>query len=285
MNPCKKQMEKSFQGKKWQIAPDQASQQIQNLCKHRLVASILASRGIHTLEEAAYYVGDKQPALSSPYEIPQLDIAIERIQKAILNQEKIIIYGDYDVDGTTSTALLVDCLEKLGADVGFFIPNRFTDGYGLNTKAVIQIKSQKQAKLLITCDCGITNFDEVKLAQSLGLDVIVTDHHSLPEVLPPAVAVLNPKLIDAKHPLHWLPGVGVAYKIAEALLTKANREEEIESFLDLVALGMIADMAPLRAENRLLVIAGLKVLNNTTRAGLQALLLRRRSRCCKAFFV
>lgn len=266
-------MKKSYFGKQWKTSLIKPSQKLSNFCANPLVSNILAKRGILDIEEASYYVGDKQPVYSSPYEIPDLDKAVKRIEQAIEKKENIVIYGDYDVDGTTSTALLSDVLEALGGKVSFFIPNRFTDGYGLNTKAVVQIKSQRKAQLLITCDCGITNFEEVKLAQSLGLDVIVTDHHSLPELLPPAVAVLNPKLLPDKHPLHWLPGVGVAYKLAEALLIKAGQTEMVEKLLDLVALGMIADLAPLKAENRLLVIDGLKILNNTTRPGLQALLL------------
>ncbi|MDX1920738.1 MAG: single-stranded-DNA-specific exonuclease RecJ [Candidatus Caenarcaniphilales bacterium] len=266
-------MKKSFFGKQWKTSSVEPSQDLINFCSNYTVANILAKRGIISVQEASYYVGSNPPIFSSPYEIPDLEKAIARIERAIDKQENIVIYGDYDVDGTTSTALLTNVLESLGAKVSFFIPNRFTDGYGLNTKAVVQIKSQRKATLLITCDCGITNFDEIKLAQSLGLDVIVTDHHSLPEILPPAVAVLNPKLLPDKHPLHWLPGVGVAYKLAEALLVKDGQPEAVHELLDLVALGMIADLAPLKAENRLLVIDGLKVLNNTTRPGLQALLL------------
>lgn len=266
-------MNKSYLGKKWLVNSGKPSAELIQHCQNPLIAKILLARDIKTAQEASYYIGKQKPAFSSYGEIPQIDLAIERIERAIAKQEQIVIYGDYDVDGTTSTALMVSALKLLGAQVSFFIPNRFTDGYGLNSKAVLQIKSRMKAKLLITCDCGITNFEEVKLAQSFGLDVIVTDHHSLPEVLPPAVAVLNPKLLPAEHALHWLPGVGVAYKLAEALLLRANKGEAIEPLLDFVALGMIADLAPLRAENRLLVIDGLKVLANTQRPGLKALLL------------
>jgi single-stranded-DNA-specific exonuclease len=262
----------SSSSKKWLICQENPPDELLEICPNILAAKLLVARKINTRQEALYYVGSERPAFSSPSELPQINKAIERIERAIEKQENIVIYGDYDVDGTTSTALMVDALKSLGAQVSFFIPNRFTDGYGLNSKAVVQIKTSRKAKLLITCDCGITNIEEVKLAQSLGLDVIVTDHHSLPEILPPALAVLNPKLLPVNHPLHWLPGVGVAYKLAEALLTRAGKEDRIPKLLDLVALGMIADLAPLRAENRLLVQDGLKLLTKTERAGLKALL-------------
>ncbi len=266
-----KQVE-SHKKKLWIVNQKEPSEALRDFCTHDLIARFLAAREVSTLEEAYYYYGSKRPAFSSAHEIPQMSQAAERIEIAIKNSEKIVVYGDYDVDGTTSTALLVDVLKLLGANVQFYIPNRFTEGYGLNSKAVLQIKSQLKANLLVTCDCGITNFEEVKLANSFGLDVIVTDHHSLPENLPPAVAVINPKLMSPVHPLYWLPGVGVVYKLSEILLHKFGLEEHIPAMLDLVALGMIADLAPLRAENRLLVVDGLKVLNTTSRVGLQALL-------------
>ncbi|HEY9886422.1 MAG TPA: single-stranded-DNA-specific exonuclease RecJ, partial [Vampirovibrionales bacterium] len=265
-------MQKSFWGKKWLLSDKKPKDDLTAFCDDELIAKLLVNRDVNSISQAQYYVGSNKPSYSAPSEIPQLDKAIQRINKAIEAEEKIIVYGDYDVDGTTSTALLVDCLRELNANVDFFIPNRFTDGYGLNTKAVISIKSKHKAKLLITCDCGITNFEEVKLAQSLGLDVIVTDHHSLPDELPPAVAVLNPKLLPAEHPLHWLPGVGVAYKLAEELCNLKGLPGKVPTFLDFVALGLIADLAPLRSENRLLVKDGLEVLKKTPRPGLQALL-------------
>ncbi|MDJ0625470.1 MAG: single-stranded-DNA-specific exonuclease RecJ [Candidatus Caenarcaniphilales bacterium] len=263
---------RTFLGKKWVVSQEEPSKDLLSLSNNKLVAKILASRGVQSQEEAQYYIGNQKPPYTNPNHIPQLNAAIERIEKALKREENIVVFGDYDVDGTTSTALLVDVLKKLGGRVSFLIPNRFTDGYGLNSKAIVQIKSQRKANLLITCDCGITNIEEVKLAQSIGLDVIVTDHHSLPEILPPAVAVLNPKLLPEKHPLHWLPGVGVAYKLAEELLNRAGKNDQIKPLLDLVALGMIADLAPLRSENRLLVQDGLKVLAETSREGLKALL-------------
>ena len=270
--------ERSLLGKTW-VIPDSLDSSgssffdelLQACAGDKLVARVLAAKEIDKLE-AAYYTGSAKRKHSSPSEIPNLDKAVLRIEKAIEKGEKICIYGDYDVDGTTSTALLKTALQTLGADCEHYIPNRFTEGYGLNSQAIVQIKSKKKAKLLITCDCGISNISEISMAKSIGLDVIVTDHHSLPEELPPAFAILNPKMLSSEHPLHWLPGVGVAYKLAEELFTRAGKEKKTKHFLDLVALGIIADLAPLRAENRLLAKEGLKELCITTKPGLRALL-------------
>lgn len=265
-------MIKSRSNKLWLLPEEDPSEDLKAFCNNELVAQVLNARQVKTSSEALYYFGSHRPAFTDAHEIPQLEKAVARIEKAIKDQEKIVVYGDYDVDGTTSTALMITTLQTLGGNASFYIPNRFSEGYGLNSKAVVTIKSKQKANLLITCDCGITNIEEVKLAQSIGLDTIITDHHSLPEELPPAIAVLNPKLLSSHHPLHWLPGVGVVYKLAEVLLARAGLEQEIQPLLDLVALGMIADLAPLRAENRLLVQDGLKILNNTQRVGLKALL-------------
>ncbi|MDX1918972.1 MAG: single-stranded-DNA-specific exonuclease RecJ [Candidatus Caenarcaniphilales bacterium] len=274
--PTQSLVDKQSLIRRWVLSETTPSEELLAVCPSPLVAQILANRGINTPEEARFYLelsGEHSPSESDPYAIPQMDLAVTRVERAIQKNERIFIYGDYDVDGTTSTALLYDALQKLGADVHYYIPHRLTEGYGLNSNAVVRLRSTEKAKLLITCDCGITNYAEVKLAQSLGLDVIVTDHHSLPEELPPAVAVLNPKLLAAHHPLHWLPGVGVAYKLAYALLSRADRQEAIRPLLDLVALGIVADLAPLRAENRLLAKEGMQVLNQTQRPGLKALLI------------
>ncbi len=265
-------MRHSFYRKKWSLPDSKPSADLKEFCQDDLIANFLQARNINTPSEASYYLGSDKPSFSAPNQILGLQKAVERIEKAITEKQNIVIYGDYDVDGTTSTALLTSTLKILGANISFYIPNRFSEGYGLNSKAVIKIKSQRKAHLLITCDCGITNFEEVQLAQSLGLDIIITDHHSLPDNLPPAIAILNPKQLPPNHPLHWLPGVGVVYKLAEELFNRHNLSEQIKPLLDLVALGMIADLAPLRAENRLLVLEGLKVLAKTERPGLKALL-------------
>jgi single-stranded-DNA-specific exonuclease len=168
--------------------------------------------------------------------------------------------------------VLLSVLRSLDANVDFYIPNRSSEGYGLNLKAVSVLASKHRTKLLITCDCGVSNFSEINLAKSLGVDTLVLDHHTMPELLPPAVAVVHPKLLNEGHPLFHLPGVGVAYKVCEALLAKFDRASEVEALQDYVTLGMIADLVPLVDENRYLVKIGLPKLVASTRPGIRALL-------------
>lgn len=235
-----------------------------------VIAKMLLNRGIDTVEKAKNYLYPESYEPSKPEEIGDLVKAKDRILEAIDKNEKIVIFGDYDVDGVTSTSCLLVTLKKFTDNVDFYIPSRLTEGYGLNLEAVKTIAKDLKAKLLITCDCGITNVKEVELANELGMDVIITDHHSLPEILPPACAVLNPKFLPEGHKLHFLPGVGVAYKLAEAILR--DKGMKADDLLDLVTLGMIADLAPLVDENRYLVQIGLPRLANTERMGLRELL-------------
>lgn len=241
-----------------------------------LIARLLTNRKIDSVKLAKYFLDLKNIDPSDSYEIPELKNAVIRIQQAITKQEKITIYGDYDVDGTSSTALLIRAFKMIGIVVNYYIPNRHSEGYGLN-KAALEAIYQEGSGLVITCDCGISNYDEVNFANSLGLDLIITDHHSIPENTPLSIANCNPKTLAEDHPLHYLPGVGVAYKLAEKILElniadKSEARALAESLLDLVALGMIADMAPLKSENRYLTIKGLNVLTKTRKAGLRELL-------------
>lgn len=237
-----------------------------------VIAKLLVNRGIDTVEKAKSYLNPEFYQPSKPEEIGDLLKAKNRILEAIDKKEKIVIFGDYDVDGVTSTSCLLITLRQFTNELDFYIPSRLTEGYGLNLEAVKTIAQKLKAKLLITCDCGITNVKEVELANELGMDVIVTDHHSLPEILPPAYAVLNPKFLPEGHKLHFLPGVGVAYKLAEAILEERKCSITSEDLLDLVTLGMIADLAPLVDENRYLVQIGLSKLANTDKIGLRELL-------------
>ena len=241
-----------------------------------LLARILVNRGVQDLAAARYYLDTLKIQASSPLEIPEISKAYERIEKAIQNKENILIYGDYDVDGTSSVALLYRAFGMIGIEVQYYIPDRHSEGYGINKQAIEKIHNELKVDLMISCDCGISNYDEVEYAQSIGLDVIITDHHSIPANPPPGIANCNPKTLPEEHPLHWLPGVGVAYKLAELILQnhldKAQAQVYSKSLLDLVALGMIADLAPLRAENRYLTQIGLEVLAKTRKAGLQELL-------------
>lgn len=236
-----------------------------------LLARLLAKRGLSTPADAEAYLNPTKYQPSPPDALPDMDRAVARIAQAIAGQEKVTIYGDYDVDGVTATAVMVTTLRTLGADVDFYIPSR-AEGYGLNLKAVSVLASKQRTKLLITCDCGISNFSEINFARSLGVDTIVVDHHTMPELMPPASAILHPKRLDETHPLFHLPGVGVAYKLAEALFIEHNQKDEIPRLLDFVTLGMIADMVPLTQECRYLVQVGMPQLVHSQRAGIKALL-------------
>ena len=197
--------------------------------------------------------------------------ALTRIYQALLSGENIAIYGDFDVDGITSTALLVKGLSILGARPTPYIPHRLTEGYGLTIDALRNLRNQG-ISLVISVDCGITAINQIKKAQRIGLDVIVTDHHTPLDELPPAVATINPKLSHSTYPFRELAGVGVALKLLQALFQGVGKEEQLEELLDLVALGTVADMSPLLGENRYLVKEGLKLLNNTPRLGIREMM-------------
>ena len=268
--------------KRWQIAPPIPSA-ILNSFKDisPIVGQVLYNRGIHDYPTAlAFFTAERHTAYN-PFKMSDMSKAVGRIRFAIQRQESIVIYGDFDADGVTSTALMVEVLEWLGANVRAYIPHRVDEGYGLNAEA-LKILKDRGAKLIITVDCGIRSLEEAEIAKRLGLDLIVTDHHSLGADLPDAHAVINPK--RDKPPVEtMLAGVGVAYKLAEALLnvhyandksTSAKREPfDLERLLDLVAIGTVADLAPLdRLENRLLVKGGLRQIRLARRMGLKHLL-------------
>lgn len=237
-----------------------------------MLAKLLIARGISDATEANAFLNMENYQATSPMELPDVDKAVARITQAIVMKENITIYGDYDVDGVTGTSVLYTVLKRLGASVSFYIPNRATEGYGLNLKAISILASKHRTKLIITCDCGVSNFAEINFAKSLGVESLVLDHHSMPELLPPAVGIVHPKRLDENHPLFHLPGVGVAYKVCEALLIDQGRESEVAELLDFVTLGMIADMVPLIRENRYLVKVGLPYLAKSPRPGIKALL-------------
>ncbi|MBQ2696510.1 MAG: single-stranded-DNA-specific exonuclease RecJ [Clostridia bacterium] len=202
-----------------------------------------------------------------------MDCAVERVIKAIRDKEKILIFGDYDVDGITSTAILVRFLKEAGAQVLYQIPDRFRDGYGLK-HSVIDFCKDEKVNLLITVDCGITSVDEVAYAAGFGIDVIVTDHHECKKELPAAVAVLNPKQPDCEYPFKNLAGVGVAFKLLEALTQALKKDKNafFDAYIDVVTVGTIADVMPLIGENRILVKNGIDRLMKTTNPGLKALM-------------
>jgi single-stranded-DNA-specific exonuclease RecJ len=245
-----------------------------------LLARLLANRGVTTPDAIRAFLDLESYQPASGWDLPDMKPAVERILKAIQAKEPILIYGDFDVDGITGTSILYETLKKrLNANVSFYIPDRATEGHGLNTAALIRLTSSRQIKLVITTDTGITNFAEVSLLNGLGVDTIVTDHHALPENLPPAVANINGQRLLAdnpEHPMGQLCGAGVAYKLCEILLDKLLPAPEAavakDALLDIVAVGTVVDMVPLVKENRYLVYAGLKVLNLRQRLGFREIL-------------
>lgn len=238
-----------------------------------VLRQILFNRGYATDAEARAFLKAEPDFDTDPFQMTGMDAAVERIRYALEHSELIAIYGDYDVDGVTSTALLVDILNALGGTAHGYIPNRFDEGYGLNNEALSQLKDDG-VKLVISVDCGIRSPDEALHARTIGLDLIITDHHHPSEgVLPPALAVINPKQPGDVYPDKDLAGVGIAYKLAEALMGSQQpaRSFQLTSLLDLVALGTVADLAPLVGENRFLVRRGLRQMRETTRQGLFSL--------------
>jgi single-stranded-DNA-specific exonuclease RecJ len=238
------------------------------------LAQLLLSRGVKTVAtiKAFLALNDYVPTLG--LDLPDMEVGLARISHAIDQQEPILVFGDFDVDGITGTAVLVQTLKHLGAQVTYYIPDRATEGHGLNTSALIRLVSARRLKLVITTDTGITNFNEVSLLKGLGVDTIVTDHHELPENLPPSLANINPKCLpDQSHPLAPLAGVGVAFKLCELLLDAKGADPIVaHSLLDLVAVGTVADLANLHDDNRDLVHRGVAVLNNRKRLGLREIL-------------
>jgi len=238
----------------------------------RLAVQLLAQRGFNTAEAMRAFLSPRLEDLHDPWLLPDIEPAVARIVRAIQGKERILVFGDYDVDGTTGTALLVRSFTTLGAQVGSYTPHRAREGYGLSDVGIRQAKDEGYS-LVVTTDCGSTDFPEIELARSLGIDVVVTDHHETKDHLPPAVAVINPKRSDSKYPFAELCGCGVAFKLAQAMCMRLGQPaESVHEHLDLVALATIADIVPLSGENRILAKHGLSQLSHTRKPGLQALL-------------
>ena len=236
------------------------------------LATILVNRNIIEEDEIQVFLNPTRKDFHDPYLMPDMEKAIERILKAIEKKEKIIIYGDYDVDGITSITVLKKFLDELGLNVGYTIPNRLEEGYGLNKEAIKKIK-EKNYDLIITVDCGISGIEEIKYANELGLEVIVTDHHEPGEILPEALAIIDCKRKDSKYPFKSLAGVGVVFKLIQALSIKLGlKEEAYLKYLDIVCIGTISDIVPLVNENRVIAKLGLKLVRVTKNIGLKVLL-------------
>jgi len=254
----------------WQFAPQVEDADFTKIAKKAGLgpeaARLLFSRGIKDEDSLSRFLVPSLDDLHDPYLLHDMDKAVNRIRRAIEQGEFILVYGDYDADGMTSASILKETLEQLGAECLVYLPNRFTDGYGPNASVYKYFIEQQGISLIVTVDNGVAGHEAIDLAQSMGVDVIVTDHHSLPEVLPDAYAIVHPEHPKADYPFKHLAGCGVAFKLACALLEEVQVE-----LLDLVAIGTIADMVSLTDENRIMVQYGLEVLHNTQRIGLQEL--------------
>ncbi len=260
--------------KVWEIYPEDPRRDplSKKLNIDPLIIQILLNRGIEKEEEIEKFLKMKNFSMRDPFLLPDMEKGIKRVLDAIKNKEKILIYGDYDVDGITSVSIMILALKKLGAVLAYHIPNRFDEGYGLNKNILVKAY-KKGVKLIITVDCGITSISEVELAKELGIDVVILDHHEQGDSLPDAISVIDPKREDSTYGFRELAGVGVVYKFIQALHKYINKEDEnIEQFLDLVALGTIADIVPYLDENRYFVKKGLEIMNRLERPAIRALI-------------
>ena len=261
--------------KKWEcyeIEEAQVNSLIEKYKLNSILAKILVNKGITEKEDIDLFVNPTRKDFYDPFLMTDMEITVNRILKAIEDKEKIIIYGDYDADGITSTTVLKNFLEERGLEVGTYIPNRLDEGYGLNKNAIKSIYDQGY-RLIITVDCGISGTEEIEYANSLGIETLITDHHEPTEVLPNALAVVDAKRKDNKYPFNQLAGVGVVFKLIQAISIKLNLEEkEFLKYLDIVCIGTISDIVPLVDENRVIAKLGLKLIAQTKNIGLKALL-------------
>ncbi len=244
-----------------------------------LTAQLLINRGCGSIKEAESYLNKEDFILHDPFIFEEMEEAVARILIAVENKEKIVVYGDYDVDGVTSVSVLLLYLRSIGADAEYYIPNRIGEGYGLSLKAADKFASDG-VKLMITVDTGITAVEEAKYCKSLGIDIVITDHHECHDVIPEVCAVINPRIPGCAYPFKELAGVGVVFKLICAIETRKSGDTLINSvrrvcadYIDLVAIGTVADVMPLSDENRLIVAEGLRVMNEPKRPGIRALII------------
>ncbi len=263
--------------KKWEFYEENNEKIIEIAKKHNiseLLTKILVNRGIIDDKEIDTFLNPTRNDFYDPYLMPDMEKAVERIIKAINNQEKVMIYGDYDVDGITSITVLKKFLEERGLKTGHYIPNRLEEGYGLNENAIRSIAEQKYT-LMITVDCGISGIEEVDLANQLGIETIITDHHEQLENLPNAYAIINAKRKDSQYPFRGLAGCGAVFKLIQAISIRLKLEEkEFLKYLDIVCVGTISDIVPLVDENRVIAKLGLKLVAQTRNIGLRELILQ-----------
>lgn len=261
--------------KRWKIRPVRDDLEVKSLADSLNISEILArlliNRNIKSFPQARYFFKPDLEGLHNPFLMNGMRAAARRVIQAITSNEKILVFGDYDVDGTCSTALMYMFLKELGANVQFFIPNRLRDGYGITINSIDYVNTTGTT-LMISVDCGITAVEETAYADSLGIDMIICDHHQPREVIPPAFAVLDPLKPGCKYPFKYLSGAGVAFKLAQAVAALIGNQSLPMKYLDLVAMAGAADIVPLSDENRILVMYGLTLINRSPRPGLVALM-------------
>ena len=262
--------------KKWQIYDtdeDKVNELVTKYDINELLATILVNRDIVDEQKLEIFLNPTRNNFHDPFLMPDMEKAVERIIKAINNKEKVIIYGDYDADGITSITVLKKFLEDVGLNADYYIPNRLNEGYGLNNNAIQKIV-ENNYELMITVDCGISGIEEINYANSLGLETIVTDHHEVGDDIPNAIAVVDAKRKDNKYPCRDLAGVGVVFKLIQAISKKLElKEEEYLKYLDIVCVGTISDIVPLVDENRVITKLGLMLVKQTKNIGLKSLIV------------
>lgn len=262
--------------KRWKVLEQAPEDKVLKLCEairvSPAIANLLIQRGVETYDQAKDFFRPDLKTLHDPLQMKDMDKAIKRISDAAANREKILVFGDYDVDGTSSVALVYTFLKFLGLNCGFYIPDRYAEGYGVSFKGVDHA-AENGYKLIIALDCGIKSHDKVSYAKEKGVDFIICDHHKPDKTLPDAVAILNPKRSDCEYPYKELPGCGIGFKLIQALAAHYDMPfEMLEQYLDLVGLSIASDIVPITGENRTLTFHGLKRINAAPRAGFKAII-------------
>lgn len=262
--------------KKWLLKSDQDSILVDRLASElnieKVLVTLLIQRGIRTFDEARAFFRPQLSNLHDPFLLKDMDVAVERINKAITRNEKILVYGDYDVDGTTSVALAFGFFHKIHTSIGYYIPDRYTEGYGISYQS-IDYAAENGYSLIIALDCGIKSNEKIRYANTKGIDFIICDHHYPGDEIPEAIAVLDPKRKDCNYPFDQLSGCGVGFKLIQAFASRNNIPfDDLIPYLDLVAVSIASDIVPLIGENRILAVFGLKQLNENPRMGLKSII-------------
>ena len=274
--------------KSWRISKDLDSNNVSSLANElnvsNIIAKLLVKRDVYTFSEAKTFFRPQLEDLIDPFLMKGMGGAANKIKKALIESKKIMIYGDYDVDGTTSVAMLYSYLTAQNDNIIYYIPDRYNEGYGLSKLGIEKAKEEEVA-LLIVIDCGIKAVEQVEMANSYGIDVIICDHHNPGKTLPKATAILNPKQSDCEYPYKDLCGCGIGFKLIQAIeQDKDQGLSYILEYLDLVAIAICADIVPMTGENRLLASLGLKLINKNLRPGLTYFLKKKENKCIRLNF-